>query len=111
VNPDRQWLKSRAGVSATETPRDVSFCPWAIHDSDLFVVPDATQDKRFAENPLVVLDPKIRFCAGAPLTSDGNAIGTLCLTYGAPRQLTDDPLQALRVLSRQVQAQMSSAIT
>jgi GAF domain-containing protein len=106
VDTDRQWFKSKVGVTATETPRDISFCSWAIHESDVFVVPDATQDDRFAQNPFVVLDPKIRFYAGAPLTTDGCAIGTLCVTDRVPRQLTDGQLEALRILSRQVQAQI-----
>jgi GAF domain-containing protein len=69
-------------------------------------VPDASQDDRFAENPLVVSEPKIRFYAGAPLITEGHAIGTLCVVDRVPRHLSDDQLQALRALSRQAQAQI-----
>ncbi|HVV00420.1 MAG TPA: GAF domain-containing protein, partial [Verrucomicrobiae bacterium] len=63
VDENRQWFKSKVGISLTETSRDISFCGHAIQQSDLFIVPDATKDKRFAENPLVVSDPRIRFYA------------------------------------------------
>lgn len=106
VDSDRQWFMSKIGLSLAETPRDIAFCAWAILEQDVFVVPDASQDERFAENPLVVSDPKIRFYAGAPLTTNGHAIGTLCVVDCVPRQLSSDQLQALRTLSRQVQAQI-----
>src|SRR5512139_774207 len=69
VDEDRQWFKARVGTSLTESSRDISFCSHAIGQPGLFIVPDATQDARFADSPLVTSDPKIRFYAGAPLVS------------------------------------------
>ncbi len=79
VDSDRQWFKSKQGLDACETGRDISFCGHAILGSGIFEIPDATQDTRFADNPLVTGAPDIRFYAGAPLQSaDGFNIGTLC---------------------------------
>jgi GAF domain-containing protein len=107
VDERRQWFKSRVGVTQTETARDVSFCAHAILQNDLFVVPDAALDPRFATSPLVTSDPRIRFYAGAPLvTPDGHALGTLCVLDRAPRELNPDQRQALRVLARHVVGQL-----
>lgn len=109
VDHDRQWFKSRIGLETTETSRDVAFCAHAIVKSDeMLVVPDATVDDRFADNPLVLGDPGIRFYAGAPLvTESGHAIGALCVIDRKPRLLTTDQRLALSALARQVMAQMS----
>ncbi|MGV3754637.1 MAG: response regulator [Verrucomicrobiota bacterium] len=107
IDEKRQWFKSKVGLEAPETHRDMAFCSYAIHDRDVMTVPDAVEDGRFAENPLVKFDPKIRFYAGAPLvTSDNYAIGTLCVIDRVPRELTDAQKEALQALSRQVMAQI-----
>ena len=107
VDAQRQWFKSRIGLSLSETPRQLSFCAHAIHATDLYVVEDMRRDEGFADHPLVVGDPFIRFYAGVPLrTADGHAIGTLAVADAVPRQLTPEQLDALRVLGRQVMAQL-----
>jgi len=107
VDERRQWFKSRFGTTLEETSRDVSFCAYAINQPDLFIIPDATQDERFAKNPLVTSDPKIRFYAGAPLiTPDGYGLGTLCVIDKVPRELRPDQKQALRILARHAVLQL-----
>lgn len=103
VDAQRQFLKSRVGLEVVETPRDVAFCAHAILKPELLVVPDAAEDARFADNPLVTSDPKIRFYAGAPLvTPAGHAMGTLCVIDRVPRTLNESQKEALQVLGKQV---------
>jgi hypothetical protein len=103
IDADRQWFKSRRGLDAPETPRAVSFCGHAIAGRSTFVVPDARADVRFADNPLVVGNPQIRFYAGAPLVSpEGAALGTLCAIDVRPRELTAREARALELLADQV---------
>ncbi len=107
VDEDRQWFKSRVGMAASETSRDIAFCSTAILQSDVFVVPDALADERFRDNPLVVSDPYIRFYAGAPLINEeGYALGTLCVVDRTPRDLAPDQKEALQALSRLVLAHL-----
>jgi signal transduction histidine kinase len=107
VDMDRQWFKARTGCEWTETSREMSFCAHAILGRDLMVVPDATKDARFSDNPMVDVDGGIRFYAGAPLvTTEGHALGTLCVVDSEPRRMDVEQLQALRALARQVTSQM-----
>ena len=103
VDENRQWYKSKVGVETKETTRDISFCGHAVQQRELFIVPDATQDERFADNPMVTGQPGIRFYAGAPLVSpEGTALGALCVIDRVARSLTEAQRQALKVLARQV---------
>ncbi len=107
VDADRQWFKSRVGVTLAETSRAVSFCAHVIQQPHLFVVPDALDDERFRDNPLVTGEPYIRFYAGMPLvTPEGHAIGTLCVVDRVSRTLTPGQMEALAALSRQTEAQL-----
>jgi GAF domain-containing protein len=104
VDRDRQWFKSAIGVDIPETHRDLAFCAHAIWDpTEVMIVEDAAYDPRFANNPLVVSEPSVRFYAGAPLqTSSGNAIGTLCVIDRVPRRLDAGEQEALEALARLV---------
>ena len=107
VDQDRQWFKSKFGIDATETPRDISFCGHVVMNEETLVVSDATQDDRFADNPLVTGEAGIRFYAGTPLvTSDNYVLGTLCVIDRYPRTLTPQQLRQLESLSRLVISQL-----
>ncbi len=107
VDADRQWFKSRVGISFVETSRAISFCTHAITDREIMVVPNALEDERLRDNPTVTGDLHIRFYAGAPLvTRDGHALGTLCVLDRIERRLTDDQIAALDALRHQAEAQL-----
>ncbi len=103
VDENRQWFKSRVGIDAPETPRNISFCGHTIAEGKILNIPDATLDSRFADNPLVVNDPKIRFYAGVPLrTPDDYLLGTLCVIDRQPKNLTAKQIEQLEALGRLV---------
>ena len=107
IDGERQWFKSEVGLGVRETPLATSICAHAILEHDMLVVPDTTLDRRFAENPLVTGDPGLRFYAGALLkTPDGLAIGTVCVLDTEPRGLTQQQIDILRGLARQVMTQL-----
>ena len=107
VDEDRQWFKSRQGLSATETPRNISFCGHAIVNEEPLVVADAKDDERFADNPLVAEDPNIRFYAGCPLNGPGGKkVGTLCIIDEKPRGMTESELSMLKELARLVEEEL-----
>ncbi|MFM2245703.1 MAG: hypothetical protein RL071_1777 [Pseudomonadota bacterium] len=107
VDRDRQWFKSRHGLEATETPRELAFCAHAILGWEVFEVEDADQDVRFADNPLTVGAPHVKFYAGVPLRGpDRRALGTLCVIGPEARRLRPDQREALHALAAQVVAQL-----
>jgi len=109
VDENRQWFKSCIGLSVRETPRDISFCGHAILGKEIFIIPDATKDERFTDNPLVTNEPNIRFYAGCPLRfTDGSRLGTLCIIDQKPRSLSDDDLEALKDLASTVERELAA---
>lgn len=104
IDEDRQWFKSKLGISAEETHRDISFCGHAILNPEQpLIIEDATKDDRFVDNPLVTGSPNIAFYAGIPLVDhDGFALGTLCAIDASPRKLSAQQIESLKALGRQV---------
>jgi GAF domain-containing protein len=103
IDTDRQWFKSKFGLDLQETPRAQAFCTHAIMQPELFVVPDASKDERFANNPLVTGDLHIRFYVGEPLAArDGHVLGTLCAMDREPHTLTEAQKEALRIVGQLV---------
>lgn len=99
IDTNRQWFKARVGADVCETARDISFCGHAILKPEVMVVPDALDDERFADNPLVTGEPHIRFYAGAPLVMPGGqTIGTLCVIDRKPRTFDSYDLAILSTL-------------
>lgn len=109
VDTDRQWFKSRVGLDASETSRDVAFCAHTILDDEPMVITDALKDPRFFDNPLVTGFPNIRFYAGASiLSSTGLALGTLCLIDTKPRLLNAEDVQVLKDFADLVRREVMS---
>ena len=109
VDARRQWFKSCVGLTVSETPRKISFCGHAINGDACLVVEDATQDERFADNPLVTGEPNIRFYAGYPIRVNGGAkLGTLCIIDRVPRRFDDTDIALLTDLGRIVESELSN---
>src|SRR3989441_7212672 len=107
VDANRQWFKARVGIQARETPRNISFCGHAVMHKGCFIIEDALFDERFADNPLVINEPFVRFYAGMPLLSpEGFAIGTLCVMDRQPHHLDAQQIEALEMLANQVMSQL-----
>lgn len=107
IDRDRQWFKSVLGLKVRETPLDISICQHVLLQDDLFVVPDTRLDPRFANNPLVTGEPKLRFYAGALLKNEqGYPLGTLCVLDYHPRDLDETQRFALSALANQVMTQL-----
>jgi len=104
IDDKRQWFKSHHGLGATETPKEIAFCAHAINDkNNIFIVNDSRQDERFHDNPLVTDEPYVIFYVGVPLiSSEGYALGTLCVIDNKPNKLEDAQLKALKALSNQL---------
>ncbi|MES2626187.1 MAG: sensor domain-containing diguanylate cyclase [Pseudomonadota bacterium] len=108
IDMNRQWFKSAVGIDVTETSRDVSFCAHAILGKSVLVIPDATKDIRFADNPLVTGEPHIRFYAGCPIESpDGHKIGTLCVIDRQPRSFAGEDIEALADLTHIIERELA----
>jgi signal transduction histidine kinase/CheY-like chemotaxis protein len=109
VDAERQWFKACIGLDGDEAARSTGFCPHAILSPDMLVVPDALEDPRFANNPLVLGEPRIRFYAGQPIAApDGHRVGTLCIIDTTPRDATAEELAPLRDLAIVVERELSA---
>ena len=109
IDENRQWFKSAQGLEVTETPRTISFCGHAINNDGLFIIPNAIDDKRFCDNPLVTDDPNIRFYAGYPLKlRQGINIGTLCLIDSVPREMDEEDRLLLQDLGAMIEQEIQS---
>lgn len=107
IDSSRQWFLAQSGIESCGTSREVSFCAHALIGNEMLIVEDTHLDARFFRNPLVTGEPFVRFYAGAPLlTTDGYALGTLCVVDYVPRLLTSEKRDALRSLSHLVMTQL-----
>lgn len=99
IDRDRQWFKAKRGTDVCETPRDIAFCSHTILQTDSLIVPDALEDPRFRDNPLVTYAPNVRLYAGHPIVINGSPIGSFCLLHPSPRMLSDAEQGMLRDLA------------
>ena len=107
VDENRQWFKSCIGIDTKETSRDISFCGHTILGDEALIIPDTTRDERFADNPLVTGDPKIRFYVGYPLTVMHKwKIGTLCIVDTQPRKFSPEQVALLKDLANMVEKEL-----
>ncbi|HBX39471.1 MAG TPA: hypothetical protein DEG64_03125, partial [Marinobacter adhaerens] len=107
IDSERQWFKSRQGLEASQTPRSVAFCDYAIQQDKAFIVSDATKDPRFSQNPLVTGFPNIRFYAGMPVREPtGFKIGTICIIDDKPRDFGELDLDILRNLATMIEDEL-----
>ena len=107
IDRERPFYKSKVGFTDGDAPGSLGFCHQAIRHTDLFIVPDATQDDRFASNQMVTGAAQVRFYAGMPLmTEEGHALGTLCVLDRIPRQLTKEQGDALQVLGSELMTEL-----
>ncbi|MHB0970011.1 MAG: hybrid sensor histidine kinase/response regulator [Thermoanaerobaculia bacterium] len=105
IDGSRHWIKARHGWNISALPREVSFCAHTVALRTPLIVPDTLEDRRFAKNPLVTSDPKIRFYAGVPLmTAEGHAVGSICVLDRQPHELAPHQQRALATIARQVEA-------
>ncbi len=105
VDADRQWFKSRVGVEHRETPRSMSFCAHTLPTGETLIVPDARQDARFKDNPVVTGELGVRFYAGAPIVEhNGHVLGTVCVIDTQPRSMSPIQIAALQALARHTMA-------
>lgn len=108
IDENRQWFKSCVGLSIKETSRETSFCGHVVLKDEVLIIPDATVDERFSDNPLVTEDPHIRFYAGYPLTVNGYRLGTLCIVDQNPRTFTQEDVALLKDLAATIESELSA---
>lgn len=109
IDSNREWFKSCYGLENGEGDRAISFCGHAMLADDVFIIPDATKDPRFADNPMVTGEPFIRFYAGVALSSaDGHRIGTFCIKDHKPRSLNSEEIVDLKALAAWAELEINS---
>src|SRR3989344_6629191 len=109
IDANREWFKSCQGLEATEGDRAISFCGHALVENEILVVPDTAKDDRFADNPMVVGAPYLRFYAGVPIMSfDGARIGVFCIKDTKPREFSKEDQEILKGLAKWAQLEVNS---